>query len=115
MEIRQKKLGSATVLEMQGDIVGAAESSMLIDLLHDLLEAGQKQVVIDLTHVNWMNSSGLGTLISGLQTMRQNGGDLKLSGLSDKIKNLFSITKLLSVFEIHASSQDAIDSFASKN
>lgn len=115
MEIRQKKLGSATVLEMQGDIVGAAESSLLIDVLHELLEAGQKQVVIDMTLVNWMNSSGLGTLISGLQTMRQNGGDLKLCGISEKIKNLFSITKLLSVFEIHASPQDAVVAFASKN
>ncbi len=114
MEIRQKKMASATVLEMQGDIIGAAESSLLIDLLHDLLESGQKHVVLDLTRVSWMNSSGLGTLINSLQIMRQNGGDLKLCGISEKIKTLFSVTKLQSVFDIHPSVEEAVASFTSQ-
>lgn len=114
MEILQKRSGSITVLDLQGNIVGAAESSLLIDILHELLEQGQKQVVLDLTHVDWMNSSGLGTLISGLTTMRQSGGNLKLSGLSKKIKNLFSITKLLTVFEIFPTADEAAASFMHK-
>lgn len=111
-EIRQKKMGSTIVLEMQGDIIGAAESSTLMDLLHDLLEGGHKHIVIDLSQVSSMNSSGLGTLINALQVMRQNGGDLKLCGISQKVRTIFSITKLISVFDIHATVEDAIASFA---
>jgi len=98
-------------LKLKGNIVGAAESSQLIDRLHEDLEAGQLQVVIDLTRVDWMNSSGLGTLISGLTTMRQSGGNMKLCGLSDKIRTLFSITKLLTVFETFDSEAEAVQSY----
>jgi len=111
MEISQEPRGGVLLLKLKGNIVGAAESSLLIDRLHEALEKGQAQVVIDLSQVDWMNSSGLGTLISGLTTLRQSGGNLKLCGLSDKIKNLFTITKLLSVFEIFPSAADAAASY----
>jgi len=111
MEILQETQGGVSILKLKGNIVGAAESSLLIDRLHEALEKGQTQVVIDLSQVDWMNSSGLGTLISGLTTMRQSGGNLKLCGLSDKIQNLFTITKLLTVFEIFPSAADAAASY----
>ncbi len=111
MEITQKTQENVTVLALNGNIVGASESGILIDTLHELLEKGQTRVVIDLTQVSWMNSSGLGTLISGLNTMRQAGGNLKLCGMSPKIKNLLTITKLVTVFESFPAEADAVKSY----
>ncbi len=111
MEILQKTQAPVTILALTGNIVGASESSILIDKLHELLEKGENKVVIDLTQVSWMNSSGLGTLISGLNTMRQAGGNLKLCGMSQKIKNLLTITKLVTVFESFATEEEAVASY----
>ncbi len=113
MEVREERHGSATVLTLDGRIVGAAESGILMDKLHELIERGEKLLVIDLSHVNAMNSSGLGALISGLNTMRQAGGNLKLTGLTEKIVKLMTITKLYSVFESYATVKEAVDSYHS--
>jgi anti-sigma B factor antagonist len=69
------------------------------------------KVIADLAGVNWMNSSGLGILIGGLTTMRNNGGDLKLSSVTDRIQSLLMITKLLTVFDAHDSLEKAVASF----
>ncbi|MGH8004856.1 MAG: STAS domain-containing protein, partial [Limisphaerales bacterium] len=70
--------------------------------------------VIDLSDVDWMNSTGLGILISGLTTMRGSGGELKLARVTDKIQSLLVITKLVTVFESHDSVEAAIGSFGKK-
>jgi len=67
--------------------------------------------VIDLSKVGFVNSSGLGILISGLTTMRNGGGDLKLASISSKVEGLLSITKLNQIFEQHPSVEEALNSF----
>ena len=68
-------------------------------------------VVVDLAQVDWMNSTGLGILISGYTTLRNNDGLLKLANVTDKIQSLLTITKLVSVFEAFDSVDDAVKSF----
>jgi anti-sigma B factor antagonist len=99
------------VLELSGKIMGGPDASLLNDKLHELIDKGRTKVIADLNKVNWMNSSGLGILIGGLTTMRNNGGDLKLANVTDRIQSLLMITKLLTVFETHESLDKAVDSF----
>jgi anti-sigma B factor antagonist len=111
MTITEKEMGDVVALELAGKIMGGPDASLLNDKLHEMLDKGKMKIVADLTNVNWMNSSGLGILISGLTTMRNNGGDLKLSGATDRIRNLLLMTKLLTVFDAHDSLEDAVASF----
>jgi anti-sigma B factor antagonist len=91
--------------------MGGPESTQLHDLLHDLIEQKKLQVVIDLSKVDWMNSTGLGLLISGLTTLRKSGGELKLANVTDKIQSLLTITKLVTVFKTYDSVDEAVKSF----
>lgn len=112
MKMNEKTAGDIVVLELSGKIMGGPDASLLNEKLHELIEAGRTKVVADLDKVNWMNSSGLGILIGGLTTMRNNGGDLKLANITDRIQSLLMITKLLTVFETFDSVEAAVESFA---
>lgn len=111
MKMNERTSGDITILELSGKIMGGPDAALLNDKLHELIEAGKTKVVADLEKVNWMNSSGLGILIGGLTTMRNNGGDLKLANITDRIQSLLMITKLLTVFETFESIDKAVDSF----
>ncbi len=103
--------GDIVVLELSGKIMGGPDATLLNDKLHEYIEAGRTKIIADLRKVNWMNSSGLGILIGGLTTMRNNGGDLKLVNIPDRIQSLLMITKLLTVFESYASVDQAVESY----
>jgi len=111
MTIIEKVVGDIVVLELAGKIMGGPDASLLNDKLHDLLDKSQTKVIADLASVSWMNSSGLGILIGGLTTMRNNGGDLKLCSVTERIQSLLMITKLLTVFDAHDSLEKAVASF----
>ncbi len=99
------------VLEPKGKIMGGPDATLLHEKLHECIDQGKKKVVIDLAQVDWMNSTGLGILISGLTTLKNNGGELKLANVTEKIQSLLTITKLVTVFDAHDSVEDAIKSF----
>ena len=99
------------IISPKGKIMGGPDATMLHDQLHDLISQNKKKVIIDLAKVDWMNSTGLGILISGLTTMRNNGGELKLANVTEKIQSLLTITKLITVFESYDSVEEAIASF----
>lgn len=112
MKITQKEKNGVVVLELSGKIMGGPDATTLNDKLHALVETGKTKVVADLSKVNWMNSSGLGILISALTTIRNAGGDLKLSAITDRIQSLLMITKLLTVFDSFQTTDEAIASFS---
>jgi len=111
MKITDFEKDGVAVLEPKGKIMGGPDATMLHDRLHELIEHGKKKVVIDLSRVEWMNSTGLGILISGLTTLRNCQGELKLANVTDKIQSLLTITKLVTVFDAFDSVEDAIKSF----
>jgi anti-sigma B factor antagonist len=100
------------VFELKGKIMGGPESQEFHDELKKAVAAGQRKVVLDLGEVDWMNSSGLGLLISALTTVRNSGGEMKLARATDKITSLLVITKLNSVFETLGTLDAAIASFS---
>jgi len=112
MKLSEKKVGDVVVLELSGKVMGGPDAGLLNDKLHDLIDANKTKVVADLSKVNWMNSSGLGILISGLTTMKNNNGDLKLACVTDRIQSILMITKLISVFETFDTVDEAVKSFA---
>jgi anti-sigma B factor antagonist len=111
MKLNHREENGVMIVEPKGKIMGGPESTALHDLLHDLIDQGKKNVVIDLGKVDWMNSTGLGLLISGLTTLRKSGGELKLANVTDKIQSLLTITKLVTIFKSYDSVDEAVTSF----
>lgn len=111
MNMQQRESNGIVILELSGKIMGGPDATLLNEKLHELIDAGKPQIVADLRNVDWMNSSGLGILIGGLTTMRNNGGDLKLANITDRIQSLLMITKLLTVFESFETVEEAVRSF----
>lgn len=112
MKIKTTEHYGAVVIELKGNVMGGPEAAELNDLLHKFIEEGKKNVIVDLSDVKFMNSSGLGMLISGYTTMKNGGGNLKLAGATDKIQSLLVITKLITIFENYDSIEEAVKSFS---
>ena len=102
---------NAVVITLKGNVMGGPDGAKLHDTLHELKEEGKKNVVVDLSKTKFMNSSGLGMLISGMTTMRNAGGDLRLANVADRIQSLLVITKLITVFKHYDSVDDAVQSY----
>jgi anti-sigma B factor antagonist len=111
MKLSYREEGGVAILIPKGKIMGGPDATVLRDQLQDLIKQNKLKVVVDLAGVDWMNSTGLGILISGLTTMRNNKGELKLANVTDKIQSLLTITKLITVFEAHDSIDEAVASF----
>lgn len=112
MKLSHREETGVAILEPKGKIMGGPDATLLHDQLHEFIKQGKLKVIIDLGGVDWMNSTGLGILISGLTTLRNNNGELKLANVTDKIQSLLTITKLVTVFESHDSVDEAIGSFS---
>ena len=99
------------VLEVSGKIMGGEETTMFHGKLHEYINQNKKNFVVDLSRVDWVNSVGLGMLISALTTVKNSGGRLVLANIT-KIESILTITRLISVFEHFDSRAEALQSFA---
>ena len=102
---------NAVVVTLKGNVMGGPDGQKLHDTLHELKEQGKRNIVADLGKVKFMNSSGLGMMISALTTMRNAGGDLRLANVADRIQSLLVITKLITVFRHFDSVDEAVQSY----
>ncbi|MBZ0263812.1 STAS domain-containing protein [bacterium] len=112
MKLKASEHGSVLIIELKGKIMGGPDANMFRDTLKEHLDKGVKKVVVDLGKVDWMNSSGLGILIGGLTTVKNADGEMKLARVTEKIKSLLMITKLIQVFDSHETVETAIASFS---
>jgi len=113
MKLTQNERDGVVVLEPKGRILGGPDATLLKDQLQALIDSGKVKVVIDLAEVDYMNSTGLGILISTLTTLRKANGELKLANVTEKIKSLLVITKLVTVFDDFESVDAAVAAFSS--
>lgn len=111
MKLKTVEQYNAVILELKGNVMGGPDAQEFSDALHKLIDDGKKHVVVDLADVKFMNSSGLGMLISGFTTMKNGGGSLKLANATEKINSLLVITKLITIFEHYNSVDEAVKSF----
>ena len=106
-----RQVGGVTVVDVSGRIELGEESAALRDLIGDLLGKGNKQILLNLGDVHYIDSSGLGTLVSAFTSVRKQGGELKLLNLTNKVSDLMQITKLYTVFDIANDEASAMKSF----
>jgi anti-sigma B factor antagonist len=100
-----------TIVDFRGRIVLGEESAALRELVGDLLSKGHKKILFNLGEVHYIDSSGLGSLVSALTSVRNQDGELKLLNLTNKVQDVLQITKLYTVFDIMNDEAVAVRSF----
>jgi len=111
MKIATHQVDGITVLDLSGRITLGEGSVQLRDAVRDLVSKGQKNIVLNLGDVSYMDSSGVGELVTAYTSVKNQGGELKLVNLTKKIEDLMAITKLATVFDIHNDEASAIAAF----
>ncbi len=109
MKIKVHERYSAVIIELKGNVMGGPETQEFGNLVHKLLDEGKKNIVVDLSGVKFMNSSGLGMLISGYTTVKNGGGKFAISGATEKINSLLVITKLITIFDSFKTVDEAVE------
>jgi len=105
-------VGDVSVVDVAGRITLGEGSSALRDLMRELVGKGQKKILLNLGEVSYIDSSGIGELVSGFTTVTNSGGELKLLNLNKRVKDLLQITKLYTVFDVREDEAEAIRAFA---
>ncbi|HEX7961064.1 MAG TPA: STAS domain-containing protein [Terriglobales bacterium] len=112
MKSSSRQIDGVTVLDLSGRITLGEGSVILRDTIRDLIGRGQKKILLNLGDVSYIDSSGIGELVSAFTTVRNQGGELKLLNLTKKVHDLLQITKLYTVFDIKDDEANAIKSFS---
>jgi len=111
MKFKVREVGNVTIIDLSGKLMGGCDADVFRDLIHELLEKGRRQVIVNLSEITWVNSTGVGILITGYTTLRKNKGDLRLLNVSNKIQSILYVTKLNLIFECFEDEQAAVASF----
>jgi len=106
-----RQVGAVAIVDISGRIVLGKESAALRDMVCDLLSKGHKKILFNLGDVNYIDSSGLGYLVSAFTSVRKQEGELKLLNLTNKVHDLMQITRLYTVFDIMDDEALAVKSF----
>ena len=112
VKLSTRQVGDVSVVDVAGRITLGEGSSALRDLLKDMVGKGQKKILLNLGEVSYIDSSGIGELVSAFTSIANQGGQLKLLNLAKRVKDLLQITKLYTVFDVHDDEAGAIRSFA---
>ena len=110
MEINSRKNETAIILDIYGD-VDLYNAPDLVNMIHKLAEKEKCKIIINLKDVFYIDSSGIGAIISGLLHVEENSGELKIIHISAAVKKIFELTNLISFFDIYDSEEKAIKSF----
>jgi anti-sigma B factor antagonist len=113
MTISERIVGGVAVIDIQGRVTSGDGPELLRDKINSLLHQGHKKLLLNLSGVDYLDSAGLGEIVGTFATVRRQGGALKLLGLTSRIRDLLSITKLLTVFETFDAEGEAVQSFTS--
>lgn len=112
MQIQERQVGDVMILELTGRLTIGEGDELLRDKINSMLQLGHRKLLLNLGEVPYVDSAGLGQMVSTLSTVKRQGGSLKLLHLTKRIQDLLSITKLLTVFDSYDSEQEALDSFS---
>ena len=111
MTITTREVSHVTIVDITGRITLGDETGKLRDTIHQLIEQGKKKIVLNLAHVDYIDSSVVGELVSSYTTVRNAGGELKLLNLTKKVQDVLYVTKLYTVFDIKDDEFTAVKSF----
>jgi len=111
LNINERQAGDVTVLDMSGKITIGEGSVTLRTAIRRVLEEGKRRILLNLGGVSYIDSSGIGELVSSYTAINKEEGQLKLLNLTQKLQDLLTITKLLTVFDVYESEAEALNSF----
>ncbi len=112
MKLTTRDVSGVTIVDLSGKITLGEGGMTLREEVRQLLAKGQKKIVLNLADVNYIDSSGLGELVSAYTAVKNAGGELKLLNLTSKVRDLLVITKLVTVFDVKDDEASAVSSFA---
>ena len=111
MTITTREVGHVTIVDINGRITLGEETGKLRDTVRQLIAADKKKIVLNLAKVDYIDSSGVGELVSGYTAVKNAGGELKLLSLTKKVQDVVNVTKLYTVFDIKDDEFSAVKSF----
>jgi anti-sigma B factor antagonist len=106
-----REAGPVTIVDLSGRIALGEGSALLRKTVRDLLDSGRTRILLNLGDVNYIDSSGIGELVSGFTAVRNRTGELKLLNLTKKVHDLLQLTKLFTVFDVYSDESTAVRSF----
>ncbi len=112
LNITERQAGDITILDMNGKVTIGEGSIALRTTIRRLLGEGKKKILLNLGSVGYIDSSGIGELVSSFTAVNKEEGKLKLLNLTQKIQDLLAITKLLTVFDVYETESDALGSYS---
>jgi len=112
MKASTRQQQEITIVDLSGQIKLGEGSSVLREIVKDLLGKGQKKILLNLADINYIDSSGVGELVSAFTSVRNQGGELKLLHLTKKVHDILQITKLYTVFDVKDNEAAAISAFS---
>ena len=112
LKTNSREVDGITIVDCSGRITLGEGSVILRDTVRDLLGKGNKKILLNLGDVNYIDSSGIGELVSAYTTVKNQGGELKLLNLTKKVHDLLQITKLYTVFDVKDDETAAVKAFA---
>jgi len=113
LKIKRQEQDGVVILEVSGKVMGGPDAEKFKTVIAGLINEGVAKLLIDLSDVPWMNSSGVGILISAYTSMKNAGAQVKFLNINERVKSILMVTKLLTVFESYYSKEDALASFRS--
>jgi len=111
LDIQTRDVDGVTLVELSGKIILGEESSALREKIKDLIATGKTRILLNLARISFIDSAGVGTLVSAYTSARSQGGVVKLSSLTKKFRETLQVTRLLTVFEVFDDDPSAIASF----
>jgi anti-sigma B factor antagonist len=111
MKIEKRKNGNVTILDLKGKILFGDGIEELRQSINSSIKENEKQLVLNFAEVPYLDSTGLGEVVRSYTTLKKEGGTVKITNLTDKVKDLMMVTKLITVFETFNNENDAVSSF----
>ena len=111
MKVTTRQVDGVTILDLSGRITLGEGSVTLRDSIRDLVSKGSKKILLNLGNVSYIDSSGIGEMVSAYTSVKNAGGELKLLNLTKKVQDLLQITKLYTVFDVKDDEASAIAAF----
>lgn len=113
LNITEREVGDVTILDLEGSLIMGGGAAVLREALSRLIEAGKKKVLLNFGGIKYVDSSGIGELVSSVVTINREDGQLKLFNLTERVHEVLSLSSLLSLFEVYDDEPEALAAFAS--
>jgi anti-sigma B factor antagonist len=114
LTITERKINNVLILDLEGKIVLGNGCSEFHEAVRLLVERGEKRILLNMANISYVDSSGLGELVSSFTTFDKNAGVIKLLHLSEKVNQLMILTKLLTIFDVYSNETEAVESFTNQ-